>query len=535
MQGEAVSLVERTPKDLSQFFEYLSGSIVHKDKYDVLKREAEGKENELKEQQQKLSQLKNDRKKIREKIDNSKEYSKLLKEADQAEQLNQLIRLLEVDSQCYEDLQRLQKCEQAIDEFKKSREDEALKLQGNSLARKKIQGEIRKEQKDLANQKEELMKLRSEITKDMTLKEMTEQSLQAKKIAKDRFESELKRFYENDKQHEEGIAELEEKIQILEAKIRERKENPSEKLSGRDFEEYRELTQKMKIRTHLLSQEQEKLYTDQRIVNQRLEKFEEEVQRRKDVISKLKLELTETEAIMKNKDESINRMKLDKAELDRKFDEVSQRRSEKIRERDGLKALRQERDKLLMDQELITLNHKDESRTKALTMELIKTARGFKGELWKLIKPIQPKFEVALKLALGAAVRYLVVDKSETAQICSNILKNKGIMKDVLVLENIPATNPTSETNLRNNLGGLGMPAFDIIEFDRSIIGLEKALLYLLGGKVICDNLARADSLRKRNVNEVRQTITLDGNILKKGLIIGHGDIEKLKQGRKVC
>ena len=38
-QDEAVSLVERTPKDLSQFFEHLSGSLVHKNKCDVLKKE----------------------------------------------------------------------------------------------------------------------------------------------------------------------------------------------------------------------------------------------------------------------------------------------------------------------------------------------------------------------------------------------------------------------------------------------------------------------------------------------------------------
>lgn len=38
-------------------------------------------------------------------------------------------------------------------------------------------------------------------------------------------------------------------------------------------------------------------------------------------------------------------------------------------------------------------------------------------------------------------MRYLVVDSVQSSQYCTEFLKEKGLRKDVLVLENIPSRN----------------------------------------------------------------------------------------------
>jgi len=530
MQGEAISLIEKSPKDLSLFFEYLSGSIVYKDKYDELKAEAEEKENDLKEQLQKLSHLKSERRKIREKIENSKEYNQLLKDHDEAELMVQLLRLLEVDGQCYEYLQKVKAYEEIVEDLKTKREDKSLKLQGLNINKRNLLGSFRKEQKNLETRKEEVSKLRTELTKDSTLREMTEQTLQAKRITKDKFERDLKTLKDNAKDYETEIVKVNEMLKSLEDKIKQKTQDPSEKLSGNDYEEYRTLTQKMKIKSHLLSQELEKLYNDQTIVVSRNEKAEEEKNRRKANIAKYEAELKETKAMEANKQTNIAKYTEDLKKLNAQYNEAANKKALKMRERESVQALRDQRNQLLMQQELLTLNQKDESKNKTLFTELFKTAKGFKGDLGSLISHIQPKFEIALRLALGPAMRYLVVDKNETALVCSNILKDRSVMKDILVLENIPEVNTLGLTAIRNHLGGLGNLASDIVDFDRSIVGLEKALLFLLEGKVVCDNLGKAEIIRKRNIDGVKQVITLDGSVIKKGVIIGYGNLEKLQQ-----
>jgi chromosome segregation ATPase len=60
------------------------------------------------------------------------------------------------------------------------------------------------------------------------------------------------------------------------------------------------------------------------------------------------------------------------------------------------------------------------------------------GQLYELIHPIQPKYDLAVKVALARCLKYLVVDSEESANICREFLKEKQLRRDVLVLQNIP-------------------------------------------------------------------------------------------------
>jgi len=54
------------------------------------------------------------------------------------------------------------------------------------------------------------------------------------------------------------------------------------------------------------------------------------------------------------------------------------------------------------------------------------------------VKPINKKYDIPVKVALQKCLRYLVVDTKESSRYLNEFLKEKGIQRDVLVLENMP-------------------------------------------------------------------------------------------------
>ena len=163
---------------------------------------------------------------------------------------------------------------------------------------------------------------------------------------------------------------------------------------------------------------------------------------------------------------------------------------QKASERNQLEALKERQYRLMKDKELLFQKQLEDRENKELEDTLRRSVKGFKGSLGSLTKPIEEKFNIALRLALGSALNYLVVDNAETAATCSNILKDKGVMRELLVLDNIPLLQAYNISAVRGQLGRIGYMAFDVLEYDKRIMGLEGALKYLLGGKVVCESLA---------------------------------------------
>ena len=62
------------------------------------------------------------------------------------------------------------------------------------------------------------------------------------------------------------------------------------------------------------------------------------------------------------------------------------------------------------------------------------------------------KYELAIKVAMAKQLKLLVVDTAESSKYVTEFLKEKGLQKDVLILENVPmksqAKNIISEKQL---------------------------------------------------------------------------------------
>jgi len=80
----------------------------------------------------------------------------------------------------------------------------------------------------------------------------------------------------------------------------------------------------------------------------------------------------------------------------------------------------------------------EDAQLQQILKELRSRCRGYFGQFYELIKPINSKYDIAVKVSLKKCLRYLVVDTPESASICNEFLKEKQISKDVLVLSNVP-------------------------------------------------------------------------------------------------
>ena len=80
----------------------------------------------------------------------------------------------------------------------------------------------------------------------------------------------------------------------------------------------------------------------------------------------------------------------------------------------------------------------EDARLNEILDELKKRCKGYLGQLYELVKPINAKYDTAVKVALTKCLRYLVVDTVSSSKYVTEYLKDKGIQKDVLVLENMP-------------------------------------------------------------------------------------------------
>lgn len=66
--------------------------------------------------------------------------------------------------------------------------------------------------------------------------------------------------------------------------------------------------------------------------------------------------------------------------------------------------------------------------------ELKKRCKGYLGQLYELIKPINDKYDIPVKVALSKSLKFLIVDTPQNAEYCTEFLKEKGLFKDLVVL-----------------------------------------------------------------------------------------------------
>ena len=124
------------------------------------------------------------------------------------------------------------------------------------------------------------------------------------------------------------------------------------------------------------------------------------------------------------------------------------------------------------------------------------------GQRSELIKPINAQYDIAVKVALSKSLKFLVVDNQQTAENCTEFLKEKGLFKEVLVLSNVP------DKKLNHSLTKDFKEAhliYDVVEISRTHGQglLERAVRYFLADKVVCKDFDMATKLQRSGISNI--------------------------------
>lgn len=148
-----------------------------------------------------------------------------------------------------------------------------------------------------------------------------------------------------------------------------------------------------------------------------------------------------------------------------------------------------EKEGLLTKGELITLEQDKEQRAEERKIrealeDLKKYQKGYHGFFYELVHVLQNKYETAVKVALQGSLKLLVVENTEVAEKVDEYLSEKGLYLEMLILQKVPESN-NSVIRKSKKLEGMGCFAIEVVECEKSIPGLENALKYFCGDKVI--------------------------------------------------
>lgn len=211
-----------------------------------------------------------------------------------------------------------------------------------------------------------------------------------------------------------------------------------------------------------------------------------------------------------------------------KFAKLKEEQSKKKEEVQALERALLEKDFELKEIENEKAIRKQDQQVNQTLEELKKRCKGYLGQLYELIKPIQPQYDIAVKVALSKCLKFLIVENEEAAEYCTDFLKEKQLYKDVLVLSNVPDRHIDGTINKR--LKDQGTLVIDVIDVTRRHANLDKAVRYFLGEKVVCQSFDVAAKLQKMGFKDI---VTEDGTEFKSGMISGgiHQNIFNISLG----
>ena len=125
-----------------------------------------------------------------------------------------------------------------------------------------------------------------------------------------------------------------------------------------------------------------------------------------------------------------------------------------------------------------------------------------------------------MKVALGKCLKYLVVDTAATSRYLIDFLKEKGLQRDVLVLENFPAESKDAQRISMQSLKESGGEYIrEVIETNRSNGQLQRAVDYFTSGRVVCKDFQTAMKLHREL--GCKSIVTFDGTDFKPGMVSG--------------
>ena len=510
-QGDVEAIASQSPRDLTKLIEQISGSLEYKVDYELLK---EVQETALEGQNFALHKRRGINSEIKQYTEQKNEadsYQKKADERDQAIVTHILWKLFHFQKVIEESGEAIQKHQDELKEQRRGIEsyDKALEEAKKDQAKvgrdvSKIEKSIKQKEKDVETKENGLVPIAEKI--GITQKNLDKCHARVNDISKEK------------NVHTKGVKQLEKDLKVVEkaqsqweTEFRKLAEQEGRELSEADLQLYSKLKEDVNKRSSADQIKVDNYTRQQKADEETVKSLKSTVDNAEWQTKKLGEELDE---INERKSEINDQIKQTTKDMNAKKKAFNERTSERLRSAQ----LRTEKDEKLQEVLHKLLEAEDgrkqnekELRLKATISDLKRIFPGVKGRVSELCKPVEKRYQTAVSTVLGRNFDSVIVENEKTAIECIEYLKQQRRgQATFLPLDTIQFTAVSS--NLKGQHKGCRM-ALDTINYERS---LERALSYVCGNAVVCDDLKIARFICWEKRNDVK-AVTIDGSIIHKG------------------
>lgn len=523
-QNEVEGIASRSPKELSQMFEDISGSAELRQQYDTARTDKENAEESVMYLWRQRKNLMAEKRQYREQKDEADKYRNLQNQISSAKLEMALFKLYHLEDE-------LQTCRSEYEEKKQSILSAEAVLAEVEKTLQEGDVEIRVLEKQKTQTQRKLKRLSTEIEslQPSHVKFESELSGLTRRIKAE--ENNLVRARLETEKHENKLAGLQKELQNVQADIQKVDEDTAvaeeSHMSAEVLQEYKSLKQSAAVRTAALQQELN-------LVNRNLQdasRQKESADSQYEAASSRKSALTLDIASFKDRIDSLARLEASvEDELLRLQSEHAQasgvggeRQSVRLRLEktvgDITTALRDAKSDL-----------NENSNRRVFEEALHNMARlfpGVRGRLSDLCKPTQNRYREAVAVVLGKLMDAIVVDTEKTGAECINYMKEQRVgMATFIPLADV---RPRPIDDSLRHLGGTARLVVDILVHDE---GIAPAAHYAAGNAVICDSLDEARAIRYDGGRKLK-ICSLDGTLINKaGFMTGGGSQHEHRAGK---
>ena len=509
-QGGVDSLFSSKRNKIEQIIEVLSGSYKYKERYDELVKKLEEKNNELNSLSSQINSIKLDKNKIKAQLENKGLYKDNINKIQTLMKKIYLYQFAEQDaikSICEDNLEGL------TEEIKKVENEKKNEI--NDM--KENEKELGNNKKNIENIMKEEMELQKELDQKKNKIKIVEDDI--KKCETDIFNNisvcnqlkeDLKKKESKKKALIKEQTELSNDIKEIKKILNTNIDESISKLTKEQITEFKSLSLSLQSsissnisQLNSLELNSQNLFSKKSLLEKTLSQSEIEkntaetsVNNTSNEIDKIKENLDTKEKRIKEMKKNFEKSEKNKEELAHQYQNIYTELENKVTELSNFKV------------------ENNESRRRKKIGEFMSKNDKVYGFLFELIKPLQKKFELSIKVSLLRYLDYLVVENYETSVKVSEFLQNNEINCDVLVLENIPKVKEVDQTK-RLKVGSEGNFIYDLIESKKKSV--ENAIKFFLKDLILCkpENIP---VLRERGF---RKFITEDGTVYRRNNISG--------------
>eukprot|EP00808_Paulinella_micropora_P022417 g781.t1 len=515
-QGDVQSIAAKDPKQLTTFFESVSGSGDLKAKYEELEEAKEVAEKNYLHVFETKRTINKEKKALAQQKEEADLFHQKLEELHTAKQdyflwqLRNAHRELQTAEQKEENIES--EMERAQNEYKEMDEKAQAANSEYAKARKAMVTAAKAiEKAEAAFEKKKQEQLKS----DEEVNHLRKTLRKAQKKMADLTESQKKKLKEI-ASLEADLADKKAERDSLEEKAEEGEENRV-KLAKNQLEEYNKLKKQAGKQTTKLHQQMEGLKRALRnakeehdqtasvvqTLHQAKETAEKAQAKAQEKLSQLEKHHTEREATLADSKvklieakDKIHSVVAKKEELTKRLHEITQKLQEA-----NVDIAQSEKEKRLKD---------------ALTTLKARMPGKVTGRVLDICKPSAMKYNLGVTVVMGKNMEAVIVDTEKTAIECITYLKEKKIGTMTFLPIDQLKTTPISE-ELRLSLTGSMKLVIDVLHFQEQY---ERAVLFACGSALICDDLTEARKFAFPSDKSKRprsKIVTLDGSIIHKG------------------